>query len=106
MNGLKEAPESKTYEIMVTIHFLDGDTFIQPFPVDYADRVQCFMDWFRKPKKDKVWAWHVLDTGQIHMFHHEKIMAVDIDGYIEPDGRKSRWYERLIDKLKVFTGRW
>jgi hypothetical protein len=59
------------------------------------------MDWFRNPGKHKIWAWHVVAEQTIHMLNHEHIMAVGIDGYIEPAGRSSRWYERLFDRLRA-----
>ncbi|MGG1598039.1 hypothetical protein [Paenibacillus naphthalenovorans] len=89
-------------EIVVTIHFVDGDSFVQPLTIEDADAVQDFMNWFRNPGRDKVWAWHVVEHRQIHMMHHDKIMAVDIDGFIEPEGRPSRWYERFFDKIKIW----
>jgi hypothetical protein len=101
MNEVKDQPEAITSEILIKVHFTDGDTFHQPFPVDWADSVQEFMDWFRRPGKRKTWAWHVITDGHIHMFRHEHIMAVDIEGYWEPDGRRSRWYERWMDKLRA-----
>jgi hypothetical protein len=92
---------AKTNEIMIYVHTTTGDIYRQPFPVDDADKVQRFMDWVRRPGKHKAWSWHTGETGEIHMFLHNHIMAVDIEGYWEPDGRRSRWYERWMDKLRV-----
>lgn len=100
MNGLLER-RSVQEEITITVHFVDGDSFVQPLPIDYADAVQEFMDWFRAPGKDKVWAWHVVAEQKIHLFNHAHIMAVDIEGYIEPEGRPSHWFERLVDWFRA-----
>jgi hypothetical protein len=100
MNNLLER-RSVGNEITISVHFVSGDTFVQPLPIDQADAVQEFMDWFRNPGKHKVWAWHVVAEQAVHMLHHDKIIAVDIEGYIEPDGRSSRWYERLIDRIRL-----
>lgn len=89
-------------EIIVRIAFVDGSEFVQPFPIDYADAVQDFMDWFREPGRIKVWSWHSPAASAFHMFHHRNIIAVDIEGYIEPEGRDSRWYERFIDRLVLW----
>lgn len=99
MNSL--ADKQIADEITISIHFVDGDTFVQPIPVEDAEIVQDFMDWFACPGKDLVWSWHVDQAQQIYMMHHSKIMAVDIQGYIEPEGRKTRWYERLLDKWRA-----
>jgi len=85
--------------VLVVIHMVSGETFTQPIPLDNVDIVQDFMDWYRSPGKEKIWAWHCIKERSIHMLRHDKIGAVDIEGYIEPDGRPSRWYERLIDRF-------
>jgi len=100
MNDLLER-RSVRDEITITIHFVDGNLFVQPLPIDQADAVQEFMDWFRDPGKHKVWAWHVVAEQKIHMLNHAHIMGVDIEGYIEPEGRPSRWYERLADRIRL-----
>jgi len=101
MIDLKDRLQSVADEITISVHMVSGDVFVQPIPIEQADDVQDFMNWFRNPGKDKVWAWHVIREQTIHMLHHDKIMAVDIEGYIEPDGRVSRWYERLFDRLRA-----
>lgn len=102
MVEVQDQPQPVLEEIVITIHFVDGDMFKQPFPIDFADRVQNFMDWFRNPGRNRTWAWHVIQSSQIHMFRHEHIMAVDIDGYIEPAGRPSRWYELILDRFRMW----
>lgn len=89
-------------EVLVVIHMASGETFTQPIPLDDLDYVQEFMDWYRNPGKEKVWAWHCLNTRSIHLFQFDQIAAVDIEGYIEPDGRPSRWYERLVDRFRAW----
>lgn len=88
--------------IVITIHLVNGESFVRSLPLEHAEDVQDFMDWYRRPGKVKVWAWHVPTAAQIHMLHHDHILAVDIDGYIEPDGRPSRWYERIADRMRAF----
>ncbi|WP_213413571.1 hypothetical protein [Xylanibacillus composti] len=87
--------------IMITIHMISGDVFEQPLPYEMADGVQDFLDWYRDPGKERIWTWHVPSQMSVHAFHHAHIVAVDVDGYIEPDGRNSRWWERLWEKWLV-----
>jgi uncharacterized Fe-S cluster-containing radical SAM superfamily enzyme len=100
MNGLKDKPLSRKDEIVVTIHFVDGDVLIQPLPIDHADGVQKFIDWYRKPGQGKVWTWQTPSEQKLRLIHHHHIECVAIDGYIEPNGRSSRWYERIHDKIR------
>lgn len=100
MKGTAEYPATRQ-EINITIRFVDGDVFVQPIPIDNADSVQEFLDWFRKPGKSKIWSWHVPTHSIIHMLNHDHIMGVDVEGYLEPDGRESKWYEKLIDRIRV-----
>lgn len=93
-------------EITISIHFSSGERFDQPMPIDCADGVQEFMDWFRHPKGCKVYTFYSISNQQVHMFHHNQIIAVDIDGYIEPEGRKSRWYVLLLDRLRSKLMNW
>ncbi len=102
MIDIKGKPQPIAEKIMITVHFISGDMLVQPIPVDQADYVQEFMDWYRNPGKTKVWAWHCFNDRSIHMFCHAQIAAVDIEGYIEPEGRASRWYERLIDRFRTW----
>ncbi|MBN2980119.1 hypothetical protein [Cohnella algarum] len=88
-------------EITLRVHFVGGESFTQYLSVDDAEVIQNFMDWFRRPGKDQVWAWHVVHDAEIHMMHHRHIIAVDIEGYVEPEGRPSRWYERWLDRLRM-----
>jgi hypothetical protein len=92
-------------EITIYIHMTDGNTFVQPLPIDHADGVQDFMDWLRNPGKIKVWSWQVPTAGNIHLLHHCHIVSVDVEGFIEPEGRPSRWYEwawdRITSKIKI-----
>ncbi|WP_226000907.1 hypothetical protein [Paenibacillus sp. BJ-4] len=102
MNGLIDAESQEIHEIEIKVHFVDGDTFSQHLPFEYTEAVQDFLDWFRKPGRQKVFTFFTPATRDIHALHHSKIMAVDVSGYIEPDGRESRWYERLIDRFRLW----
>lgn len=84
-------------ELRVTIHLSNGEVFVQE--LDDYDQAQEFMNWFRNPGKYKVWSWHCPLERTIHLFRHDQIVAVDIEGYIEPLGRTSRWYEKIFDKI-------
>lgn len=94
-------PKPVSDEITITINFSDGSQFLQPLPLDESDTAQDFMNWFNDPGKNKVFSLHNVTESKINMFHHAHITSVDIEGYIEPEGRSSRWYERLIDRLRV-----
>ena len=99
MIGMKERPRPVADVITISVRMVSGDVFVQPVPVDEADVVQEFMGWFRKPGKIRVWAWHAIEEQTIHLLRHDQIAAVDVEGYIEPAGRSSRWYECLVDRL-------
>jgi hypothetical protein len=102
MQGGKDAPLPAAAVITLNIHMVDGSTFVQELSVDDADGAQGFMDWLRQPGRIKVWTWQVLGDASLHVLHHRHIMAVDVDGYVEPDGRASRWYERKMDRLMLW----
>jgi len=102
MQVLKEAPLPAATVITLHIHMIDGSTFVQDLPVDDADGAQDFLNWFRQPGRNKVWTWQVPSDASLHALHHPHIMAVDVEGYVEPDGRTSRWYERLLDRLMLW----
>lgn len=101
MMGTTEGRKAVNDEILITIHFANDTIYEQPVPVDRADDVQEFMDWYRDPKKVKTWAWHITGSSTIHLIRHEHIVAVDIHGYIEPDGRTTNRWQRLLDKITV-----
>ncbi|MFC4305795.1 hypothetical protein [Cohnella boryungensis] len=103
MHGIMDSrPPAAAAVITLKIHMVDGSTFVQELPVDDADGVQEFLDWFRQPGRNKVWTWQVPSSVSLHALHHPHIMAVDVDGYVEPDGRTSRWYERLLDRISLW----
>lgn len=101
MNDLKSRnchiPET---EVIINVHFTNGDLFSQP--VDKYSDAQEFIDWYRKPGRDTLYEFHCVSDNQIHLLRHEKITAVDVDGYIEPSGRSSRWYEKIVNKFRVW----
>lgn len=101
MNDILDHQEQQTYEINIRFVFVNGDTFEQPLSIDEADGVQDLIDWFRDPKAIPVWTWKVPSMQKSHMLHKTHIMSIDVDGYIEPDGRESRWFERLVDRIRV-----
>lgn len=102
MIELKGQPQPVASEITISVHMASGDVFVQPIPIDQYDLVQEFMDWYRHPGKDRVWEWHVVSEQSLHMIKHDLIMAIDIEGYIEPEGRSSRWYERILDRIRAW----
>lgn len=100
MNDLVDRlPVQQDEKAQITFHMVSGDIFNQT--IDDLDHAQSFMDWYRNPGKCKVWAWHCVADSEIHLFKHDQIMAVDIEGYIEPEGRSSRWYERFFDRIRA-----
>lgn len=87
--------------VHISIHFTDGNIFNQPLPIEYADMAEEFMNWFRSPGKWATWSWHCIGEQTIHILSHKHIQAVDIEGYIRPEGRGSKRIERVIDWLRV-----
>lgn len=87
--------------ITVTIYLVSGDMLTQSFLIEEADNVQMFIDWYHKPGRQKTFSFHHIASQTVRVIHHDKITMVDIDGYIEPEGRSSRWYERLIDSIRI-----
>jgi hypothetical protein len=102
VNDLIERPTTQEHDINIRITFVNGDVFEQPLTMNEMDGVQDLMDWFRDTKGTPVWTWHVPSISELHMLNRAHIMGIDIDGYIEPDGKDSRWYERLADKVQTF----
>lgn len=102
MQDLKEAPLPAAAVIVLNIHMIDGNTYLQELSVDDADGAQDFLDWFRNPGRNKVWTWQVPSCATLHALHHRHIMAVDVEGYVEPDGRPSRWYVRMLDRFMLW----
>jgi hypothetical protein len=100
MNDLISPDQENKYPINVEIRLSTGDTHVQPLEID-SDGAQAFMDWFRNKKASAVWTWQVPTHQKISMIHRCHIASVDIKGYIEPEGRRSKWYERLLDKIRV-----
>lgn len=98
MNELIESEQENAYPITVYITLSNGNAYNQPLEID-SDGAQSFMDWFRDPKGGPVWSWNTPTEKKIVMFHRTHIASVDVSGYLEPDGRESRWYERLLDKI-------
>lgn len=100
MQGLLES-RSVGDEITICIHCANGDNFEQSLPIDFADDVQDFINWYRNPKRDKVYTFYSAIDHRSHLIQYNQITAVVIDGYIEPEGRQSRWYERIIDRIRL-----
>ena len=104
MNDLLDSsmPITDAKEIVITMHMTNGENFVQHLPIDCADGAEDLLKWFRNPKKftDKTWAWKCLNDKTIHIFHHSHVVAIDIEGFIEPDGRYAKWYERAVDKIR------
>jgi hypothetical protein len=103
MLDIQDAHRPIAAEITLSIHMVDGSTFMQELSIDDADGAQAFLDWFRQPGKCKVWTWQAPTCSMLHSLHHAHITAVDIEGYIEPEGRETRWYERLVDRLRLWS---
>lgn len=101
-----KSPQSCEFEIIITIHFMNGEIFTQPLSIDDAEGAQMFMEWYRNPGKIKVWSWQNQLNSTTRMMHHNHIHAVDIEGYQELEGHKSRWYERVIDWLRARIFLW
>lgn len=102
MNDLIETPQKQVDEISIRMVMQAGDDFIQTLALEDLEGVQNLMDWFRDPKQGPVWSWLVPSARKIHMLHRIHIMGIDIDGYVEPDNNKVRWYHTTIDRLKVW----
>jgi hypothetical protein len=86
--------------VILIIHFVDGTTLEQPVPIDQEEDINQFMNWLRKPGRNRVYEWHTVNEQHIHMIRYDAIQSVEIEGYIEPEGRPSRWYERVIDWIR------
>lgn len=102
MNELIEQPQTKDDDIVIRFVFVNGDLFEQPLPYSHLNGVEDLMAWFRNPKGSPTWTWLVPSCQKIHMLHRIHIMCIDIDGYIEPDEGKSKWYHRIVDKTRVW----
>lgn len=102
MNELIEQPQTKDDDIVIRFVFVNGDTYEQPLPYSHLNGVEDLMAWFRDPKQGPAWTWQVPSCQKIHMLHRIHIMCIDIDGYIEPDEGKSRWYHRMVDSVRVW----
>lgn len=99
MNGLSTKAEDK---ITLSIHLVNGGIFEYYFPMDESKNLEVFLSWYKKPSRDKVFTIHTPHLKEIRSLNHENIVLVLVDGYIEPDGRESRWYERLIDRFRLW----
>ena len=102
MNELIEQPTKQTEEISIRIVMSAGEDFIQPLSIEDLEGAQNLMNWFRNPKQGPVWTWQVPSVRKAHMLHRIHIMGIDIDGYIEPDDNKVRWYHRMVDRFRVW----
>lgn len=102
MNGLENRATAEEGELLLIIHFVDGDSLEQSVTVEEAEVVQGFIEWFRSPGRYPVHSLHFPLEGKIKLLRHSNITAVEIEGYIEPEGRDSRWYERMLHKYKAW----
>ena len=98
MNSLVDQP---TDEITIRFIFVGEESFIQTLPIDESDGVQDLLDWYRDNKAVPIWTWSVPSVQKVHMLNKAHIIGIDIDGYIEPEGKDSKWYEKLLDKIKT-----
>lgn len=101
MIDLKYRPQPIADDITVCVHLTGGQVYEQSFTIDEADHVQTLIDWLRKPGRENTITIEHTASRTLHILHHDKIAVVDITGYIEPAGRASRWYERLIDRWRA-----
>ncbi|MEC4566757.1 hypothetical protein L8C07_12445 [Paenibacillus sp. CMAA1739] len=92
----------KAEEITVSIHLVNREIFEYYYPADELENVEVFLSWYKKPGRDKVFTIHTPHLKEIRSLNHENIVFVSVDGYIEPYGRESRWYERLIDRFRLW----
>ncbi|WP_068505730.1 hypothetical protein [Paenibacillus kribbensis] len=99
MNGLQI---ETTEEITLSIHLVNGEIFEYYFPIDESENVEVFLSWYKKPGRDKVFTVHTPHLKEIRSFCHSNIAFVAVDGYIEPNGRESKWHERLIDRFRLW----
>lgn len=100
MNSIYEQPQTSG-EIEIHIRMTNGEIHIQPLPLDYADGADDLMNWFRDPKAGPVWTWHCLSGCKLTAIARSSISAIDIYGYIEPEGNKVKWYQKIADKVRV-----
>lgn len=92
----------KVEEITVSIHLVNREIFEYYCPADELENVEVFLSWYKNPGRDKVFTIHIPHLKEIRSLNHENIVFVSVDGYIEPDGRESRWYECLIDRFRLW----
>ncbi|RJX40875.1 hypothetical protein D3P09_02295 [Paenibacillus pinisoli] len=104
MLDIKDIPRPISNAITLSIHLADGSIFVQELSVEESEGAQSFLEWYRKPGRAKVWTWQVPSESTLHALHHSHIIGVDMEGYIEPEGRSSKWYERILDRWYVW--RW
>lgn len=89
-------------EIVMTIHFIDKERYVKRLKLEQANEAQVFLEWYRSPRRMKVWSWDSPDKSKIEMFQYAHIVFIELNGYIELKGRNSYWYERIADKLRSF----
>lgn len=100
MNELIEQKKPVVDEIIVILHFFNGETFQQDFPVaNGADLVEGLLKWFRSPKEPPTITWNSSEERRILTFNKSHIRHIDIIGYIELTRLKQKWHEKLFDKF-------
>lgn len=89
-------------ELTIEFHFVDGEKFTQSLPIDHADAAHNVMEWFNDPKGSPAWTWKVPHESKIQMIPRSKLTFIQINGYIDLEGRESRWYERWMFKFRSY----
>lgn len=100
MNDLDQ--RSATDEFSIIFHFTDGDILTQSLSIDHADTAQDVIDWFKDKRGSPVWTWLNPHSARVQMIPRSKVVFIEIIGYIQPDGQKSKWYQRIIDKYQAW----
>jgi hypothetical protein len=88
-------------ELTIEFHFVDGEKFTQHLPIDDADAAQDVMEWFNDPKGSPAWTWKHPHECKIQMIPRAKITFIQIQGFIDLEGKESKWYQRIMDKIRT-----
>lgn len=88
--------------VTVEVWFTNGATYFREFAFEDLDGVEAFLRWYREAAPSSVWTWHCPPGRWLVMMSRAHIASIRVEGYIAPMGRMSRWYERLLDRLRVF----
>ena len=101
MKGMLEQ-EAKTEQLTIVFHFTDGEKFTQELPIDHADAAEDVLNWIADKKGSPIFKWLDPWHSKVQVVVRSQVTFIEIHGYLDPQGKESKWFHKLKDKFKTF----